>query len=112
MRRILLASAFLFLVASAARAQTCWVYTDNEIAKVPITCVFKDTLAPGCEWPEDCTVIPAAPGSQTIRQMHGLWHDCFGNTGGPTPPAGRSHRWYAFHRQFVRRQPPNRGISG
>lgn len=100
MRRILLASAFLFLVAPAVRAQTCWIYTDNEIAKVPITCVFKDTLASGCAWPEDCTVIPAAPGSQTIRQMHGFWHDCFGNTGGPNPPAGRSHRWYAFHRQF------------
>jgi Mg-chelatase subunit ChlD len=32
--------------------------------------------------------------------MHHIWHQCFGSTGGGSPPAGRSARWYAFHRQF------------
>lgn len=99
MRRLLV-SAFLLLAPFAAHAQTCWVYTDGELAKTPITCVQKATLMPPCSWPTDCTTIPAPPGSQTIRVMHSTWHQCFGNTGGFTPPAGRSARWYAFHRQF------------
>jgi len=95
--------AFVALAAALmplpGTAQTCWVYTDNEIAKVPIECVEKGDLSTPCSWPTDCTTITAAA-PQTIRQMHSIWHQCFGNVGGSTPPAGRSQRWYAFHRQF------------
>jgi hypothetical protein len=109
MRRFGLARVVLFLtagiaLATSARAQTCWVYTDTVLAPVPITCVSKTTLTPPCSYgplasPTDCTTIPAAA-PQTIRQMHDVWHTCFGAVGGTVPPAGRSQRWYAFHRQF------------
>lgn len=101
MRRALALTGALGVLASAipAAAQTCFVYSDSQQAKVPIQCVQKGTLSPPCSWPTDCTVIPAS-GSQTILQMHEVWHQCFGPVGGATPPAGRSHRWYAFHRQF------------
>jgi hypothetical protein len=49
---------------------------------------------------QDCTAIPAAPGSQTIGKLHQTWHACFGALGGPNPFPGRGDRWYAFHRQF------------
>jgi Mg-chelatase subunit ChlD len=98
--RALVFPVVLTALSFHARGQTCWVYTDGELAKVPITCVQKATLLPPCSWPTDCTTVPAAPGSQTIRVMHSLWHQCFGNTGGSSPPTGRSQRWYAFHRQF------------
>jgi len=97
--RVVLSSVLLVLTLSV-QSQTCWVYVDGELAKLPITCVDKVTLAPGCAWPTDCTAIPAPPGSQNILTMHTNWHDCFGNVGGNTPPPGRSQRWYAFHRQF------------
>ena len=83
-----------------ARAQTCWVYTESQPAKAPIKCVSKADLTTPCSWPTDCTTVPATS-SQTIREMHEKWHLCFGSVGGPTPPAGRSARWYAFHRQFT-----------
>src|SRR5689334_20943555 len=60
-----------------AQAQTCWVYTDNQISKTPISCVQKNNNAQACAWPADCTTVPAAPGSQTIRTMHEAWHACF-----------------------------------
>jgi hypothetical protein len=89
----------LFGLVSGAQAQTCWVYTDTEIAKVPLKCVSKIDLTSFCAWPTDCTTV-TAPAPQTIREMHDVWHTCFGAVGGLTPPAGRSQRWYAFHRQF------------
>jgi hypothetical protein len=85
-------------LARSAEAQTCWVYTDNEPAKVPIRCVQKSDPTTACSWPTDCTTVPGPP--QTIREMHQVWHQCFGAVGGATPPSGRSQRWYAFHRQF------------
>jgi subtilisin-like proprotein convertase family protein len=83
-------------------AQTCFFYVDNEMAKVPILCVQKNTLMPPCAPPTDCTtVVNAAP--QTVLLEHTTWHNCFGNTlaafFGVQPP-GRGQRWYAFHRQF------------
>jgi hypothetical protein len=95
--------AFLGL-AAGSQAQTCWVYTDTELAPAPIKCVSKADLVSNCSYgninaPTDCTTVPAAA-PQTIREMHKIWHDCFGAVGGPVPPAGRSQRWYAFHRQF------------
>ncbi|HMF91364.1 MAG TPA: vWA domain-containing protein [Candidatus Angelobacter sp.] len=94
-------AALVFAGAGLASAQTCWVYTDNSPAKAPIKCVAKSDLTTPCAWPTDCTTVPAPAGSQTIREMHEKWHACFGATGGVTPPAGRSARWYAFHRQFT-----------
>jgi len=87
------------LASVPAGAQTCFVYSDTVQAQVPIRCVQKSDLTTPCSWPTDCTTVPAA-GAQTILQMHAIWHQCFGNVGGSTPPAGRSQRWYAFHRQF------------
>ena len=106
---------------SRASAQTCWVYTDTEQAKVPLQCVQMGNLAQSCNGnpgcydgsaatacciddgdPSDCcTAIPASS-PQTIREMHEIWHDCFGAVGAPNGvnPPGRSQRWYAFHRQF------------
>ena len=105
------ATGFLVLVlaslaASPAGAQTCFVYSDTVDAQVPIQCVQKSDLTTGCSYgdpssPTDCTTIPeTAPPPQTILQMHEVWHQCFGAVGGANPPAGRSQRWYAFHRQF------------
>lgn len=79
--------------------ETCWTYVDNP-AKTPIRCVQKSDLMSACSWPQDCTTVPAPAGSQTILEMHRLWHECFGSTGGAAPPSGRGQRWYAFHRQF------------
>lgn len=95
----------LLALPRAGEAQTCFAYSDNEPAPAPIICVNKTTLAPPCSYgplnaPNDCTTIPAAPGSQTILEMHEVWHQCFGPVGGNVPPPGRSQRWYAFHRQF------------
>jgi von Willebrand factor type A domain len=95
------ALAVLPLIASAAplRAETCWSYVD-EAALAPMKCVQKSDLTTACSWPTDCTTVPLPPGSQTILEMHKVWHECFGNVGGSTPPVGRGQRWYAFHRQF------------
>lgn len=96
---LLILSVAGFMV-KPVQAQTCWVYTENENAKAPISCVQKSDLTTPCSWPSDCTTVPAAS-SQKIREMHQLWHQCFGAVGGTTPPAGRGARWYAFHRQFT-----------
>jgi von Willebrand factor type A domain len=85
--------------APPGAAETCWTYVDNP-ASVPLRCVQKNDLTTPCSWPTDCTAVPAAPGSETILEMHRIWHDCFGAVGGSTPPPGRGQRWYAFHRQF------------
>src|SRR4029450_4468075 len=74
-------------------------------ALAPLTCVLKSDLTTACSYgslsaPNDCTTVPAAAGSQTILEMHRIWHECFGSTGGAVPPTGRGQRWYAFHRQF------------
>lgn len=86
-------------LATRAAAQTCFDYVDNEPALVGIQCVQKSTLTGSCAYPADCAAIPSTT-SQGVLEMHELWHDCFGNTGGSTPPSGRGQRWYAFHRQF------------
>jgi hypothetical protein len=108
-RRLALLLAVIFAGTIAAHAQTCWVYTDNTQAPAPMKCVQKSNLAASCSCApsnatgsctNDCTAIPIPPGSQTIRQLHEVWHDCFGAIGGSNPPAGRGERWYAFHRQF------------
>lgn len=107
-RRLALLSALVFAGAVTARAQTCWVYTDNVQAPAPMKCVQKNNLALSCtcnpdstgSCQNDCTAIPIPPGGQTIRQLHQVWHSCFGAVGGSNPPAGRGERWYAFHRQF------------
>lgn len=98
----LMALALLWSSADSG-AQTCFFYVDNEMAKVPILCVRKDTLMPPCGPPMDCTSV-VNPVGQTLLRMHTAWHDCFGNTipsafPGGQPP-GRGQRWYAFHRQF------------
>lgn len=89
----------IVLSVTPAEAQTCFTYSDTVQAPVPIRCVQKNDLSTACSWPTDCTTVTAA-GPQTILDMHTRWHQCFGNVGGATPPAGRSNRWYAFHRQF------------
>jgi hypothetical protein len=102
-------SAVLFAGKGLAHAQTCWVYTDNQQAPAPMKCVQKTNLAASCtcnpsnatgSCQNDCTAVPIPPGSQTIRQLHEEWHNCFGAIGGSNPLAGRGERWYAFHRQF------------
>src|SRR2546426_6027418 len=75
-------------------AQTCFVYSDNQYAKVPIECVQKGTLLPPCGPPTDCTTRVNAT-AQTILLMHTHWHQCFGNTLSAFPggqPAGRGQR--------------------
>lgn len=101
----------LFSAANFARAQSCWVYTDTAPAKAPIQCVQQGDLTSSCSWDRschvdgdssDCCTTKPSSSPQTIREMHEVWHDCFGNVGrsdGNNPP-GRSQRWYAFHRQF------------
>ena len=104
----LLAVLALFVLATPVGAQTCWVYTDNEQAPAPMKCVQKNNLGASCtcnpaadgSCQTDCTSIPLPPGSQTIRELHEAWHDCFGPVGGANPQPGRGNRWYAFHRQF------------
>jgi hypothetical protein len=100
---------FLLLEVVPSWAQTCWVYTDTVQAPAPIKCVDKATLANSCTCDpdpttrscrNDCAAIPIAAGTQTIRQLHEAWHNCFGAVGGNTPFPGRGNRWYAFHRQF------------
>ena len=108
----------LSLVGSHLRAQHCWVYVDeefepdDEFVPTAILCVEDGDLVTPCSWNENChndddtsdccTSIPDTPGSQTVREMHVRWHQCFGNVGasdGDNPPA-RGQRWYAFHRQI------------
>ena len=104
-RRALWCALALVALPREGGAQTCFAYVDNESALAPIECVDKIDLTSDCDYgplasPTDCTTVPAAPGSQTVLEMHTLWHECFGAVGGDVPPAGRSQRWYAFHRQF------------
>ena len=94
-----IAVAAMLGFSSPGSAETCWNYVDNP-AKVPLRCVQKNNLSTACSWPQDCTVVAAPAGSQTILEMHRIWHECFGSTGGSNPPPGRGQRWYAFHRQF------------
>jgi len=100
-RSLLLVSSAVVAVALgfSAFGETCWTYVDNP-AKTPLRCVQKNDLMSACSWPQDCTAVAAPAGSQTVLEMHRIWHECFGSTGGATPPAGRGQRWYAFHRQF------------
>ena len=108
--------AFLVLGTTPAQAQTCYEYADNTYSPAPIVCVEKggstglcpcgvdDVCVDGscwtpCDWPSDCTTIPSDT-AQTTLGMHEIWHDCFGSTGGSSPPIGRGQRWYAFHRQY------------
>lgn len=107
--RFVLVSVAIFGGVIVTQAQTCWVYTDNQQAPAPMKCVQKTNLAAACtcspdlttrSCTNDCTAIPIPAGTQTIRQLHQVWHDCFGPIGGTNPPAGRGERWYAFHRQF------------
>ncbi len=112
-RWLLLGAAALVLSCLGARgadAQTCFWYSDNVNANTPIRCVQKHDSSADCAWDpdgpfgpqppgQDCTTVEAAS-SQTVLEMHSIWHECFGGTGGTTPPAGRGQRWYAFHRQF------------
>ena len=102
-------SAVLFAGKGLAHAQTCWVYTDTQQAPAPMKCVQKTNLAASCtcnpsnttgSCQNDCTAVAIPPGSQTIRQLHEEWHNCFGAIGGSNPLPGRGERWYAFHRQF------------
>src|SRR6266404_4241436 len=107
-RRLFWSFALMFASAGLVQAQTCWVYTDSTQAPAPMKCVQKANLAAACSCnaggngscTNDCTAIPIPAGTQTIRQLHQAWHDCFGAVGGSAPPAGRGERWYAFHRQF------------
>lgn len=94
----LVLAATLF-VPGPSSGQTCWAYVDDEPAMPGIDCVQKSDLTTPCAWPQDCTTVPSG-GSQTMLRMHTLWHQCFGNVGGASPPPGRGQRWYAFHRQF------------
>ena len=124
---ISLATVTLSLVVHRqARAEHCWDYVDGvnpvtgqvvfpgfEFTKAPMQCVQQgdQNSGPNCSWfpgqSPDCTVggtcctsIPEPGAQQSILSMHSEWHQCFGNTGGPTPFPGRSARWLAFHRQF------------
>jgi hypothetical protein len=108
-RKLFFLSAAIFMAVGFAQAQTCWVYTDNTQAPAPMKCVQKTDLTQSCtcnpssttqSCQNDCTAIPIPVGTQTIRQLHQAWHDCFGPVGGSNPPVGRGERWYAFHRQF------------
>lgn len=104
-RRALWCALALGALPRDGAAQTCFAYVDSQPTLAPITCVDKTDLTTPCSYgnlnsPTDCTTVPAAPGSQTVLEMHTLWHECFGPVGGNVPPAGRSQRWYAFHRQF------------
>jgi hypothetical protein len=69
-----------------AAAETCWAYADGTNALAPIKCVQKSDLTSACSYgslasPTDCTAVPAAS-SQTILDMHRVWHECFGAVGG------------------------------
>jgi hypothetical protein len=119
-RRFPLSGLLVLAVLSFPRAllgQTCWSYV-NTPANVPLLCVQQGDLTTPCQWDPDndgdeechedgdtsdcCTTVPAAS-SQTVRQMHAIWHNCFGAVGdlvdGSNPPQ-RGQRWYAFHRQI------------
>lgn len=95
----------------AAEAQTCFAYV-NTPAAVPLACVEQGDLTTPCSWdgdchqdgdPSDCCATVPAAGAQTVREMHHVWHQCFGSIGdtsdGDNPPQ-RGNRWYAFHRQI------------
>ncbi len=105
-------AAWLVLAAGGARAELCWNYTDNENAKVPLKCVEMGDPTASCTWrpdcntdgdPSDCCIAVHDPtATQTIGEMHVIWHECLGNVGTSEtpPPPNRGLRWYAFHRQF------------
>ena len=97
--RLVAFGSLLLASAPPLAAETCWSYVEGR-ALAPIKCVQKTNLAASCSWPSDCTTVPEPPLSQSILEMHRIWHECFGAVGGATPPAGRGQRWYAFHRQF------------
>ncbi len=116
LRRPALAVALTLLAAvlvtpPAAEAQTCFAYV-NTPAALPLSCVEQGDLTTACSWdgechedgdPSDCCATVPAAGAQTVREMHDVWHQCFGNIGdtsdGNNPPQ-RGNRWYAFHRQI------------
>ena len=96
---ILITFLGLIWFSKPSEAQTCFSCSDGVNANTAIQCVNKTTLSTPCSWPSDCTTI-AASGSQTVLEMHQIWHQCFGSVGGAIPPSGRGQHWYAFHRQF------------
>ncbi len=109
-----------FLITPPLAAQTCWSYV-NTNTLTPIQCVQQGNPALACSWGEpgpngnrqedchedgnldDCCISIPAAGPQTVREMHAIWHDCFGAVGdvidGSSPP-NRGNRWYSFHRQI------------
>lgn len=109
-RAALLALAAICTLPAAA--EICWDYTDLELAQVPLKCVRMGDGVTPCTWspacntdsdPSDCCMAVHDPGAtQTIGQMHLMWHTCLGNIGSTftPPPPNRGLRWMAFHRQF------------
>ncbi|HSE64095.1 MAG TPA: vWA domain-containing protein [Thermoanaerobaculia bacterium] len=106
----------IFVVAAVCgaeplRGQTCFSYV-NTPASTPLRCVQQGDLTTPCSWDPDChedgdtsdccTTVPASS-PQTVREMHEIWHKCFGNIGDQqdaSNPPQRGQRWYAFHRQI------------
>ncbi len=111
-RRIAACAAFLAACAMPAAAEICWDYTDLELAKVPLKCVEMGDGVTPCTWnpgcntdldPSDCCMAVHDPAAtQTIGEMHLMWHTCLGSVGtsASPPPPNRGLRWMAFHRQF------------
>ena len=68
-----------FANSQPAQAQSCWVYSDNQPAKVPLRCVEQGNTSTLCSWnsschldgdASDCCVALQTPTPQTIFSMH------------------------------------------